>query len=90
MYRLNALMNEILQQHNITYGLPAYLQSLGCFEAGVSLGDNGLLPLSKDWSLFDKSEMNQFRVDQIIFASQRFATLPVFVFTWRMHVYSAP
>ena len=48
MYRLNALMNEILQQHNITYGLPAYLHSLGCFEAGVSLGDNGLLPLSKD------------------------------------------
>ena len=48
MYRLNALMNEVLQQHNITYGLPAYLNSLGCFEAGVSLGDNGLLPLSKD------------------------------------------
>ena len=57
MYRLNALMNEILQQHNITYGLPAYLHSLGCFEAGVSLADNGLLPLSKDWSLFDESEM---------------------------------
>ena len=50
-------MNEVSQQHNITYGLPAYLNSLGCFEAGVSLGDNGLLPLSKDWSLFDESEM---------------------------------
>ena len=78
--RLNALMNEILQQHNITYGLPAYLHSLGCFEAGVSLGDNGLLPLSKDWSLFDESEMKSVSCWSNYFCQSEICHLTCFCF----------
>ena len=80
MYRLNALMNKILQQHNITYGLPAYLHSLGCFEAGVSLGDNGLLPLSKDWSLFDESEMKSVSCWSNYFCQSEICHLTCFCF----------